>query len=139
ARAALDGDAEIIEADIRGLGLTPCRAALVFDVLHMMPAAEQEAVIASMAATLEQGGVILVREADASAGWRFGAVRVVNRLKAIAFGSWGERFHFRTAEGWIDCFASQSLAAAVQPMTSGMFANVVFRLTYRKPAHDVRS
>jgi SAM-dependent methyltransferase len=134
ARKALEGDAEIIAADVRGLTQTRCRAALFLDVLHMMPTPEQEAVIAATAAALEPGGVILVREADASAGWRFMAVRVGNGLKAIAFGSWRQRFYFRTADQWVACFASQGLAASLQPMSHGMFANVMFRVTHAAPA-----
>src|SRR5262245_9194191 len=129
AKQALGPDAEIVQADIRQLSHTRCRAALFLDVLQMMPAAEQEAVIAATAAVLEPGGVILVREADASAGWRFTAVRLGNRLKAIAFGSWRQTFHFRTSDEWVACFARHGLTAEVQPMTSGTFANVMLRVT----------
>jgi len=129
ARRALDADAEIIEGDGRGMSLPPCRAALFFDVLHMMPASEQEALIAAAAAVLEPGGVMLVREADAAAGWRHEAVRFGNRLKAIATGSWRQRFFFRTADEWIACFASHGLAAEIRPMSAGTFSNVLLRIT----------
>jgi len=129
ARQALESDADIIAADVRGWTQARCRAALFLDVLHMMPTSEQDVVIAAAAAALDPDGVILVREADASAGWRFTAVRVVNRLKATFRGSWGQRFYFRTADEWIACFASHGLRADLRPMSTGMFANVMFRAT----------
>jgi hypothetical protein len=67
-------------------------AILLFDVLHLMRPEEQEELLAAMAERLEPGGVVLVREADASAGWRSTAVRLGNRLKAIAVGSWRQEF-----------------------------------------------
>ena len=99
ARAALEGDAEIIEADARTLSLERASAVLLFDVLHLMRPEDQEALLTETAARLEPGGVVLVREADASAGWRFTAVRLGNRLKAIAFGRGDQSFHARTAGG----------------------------------------
>lgn len=129
ARNALDGDAQIINGDIRTVPPIACRAALLLDVLHMIPKAAQEAVIAAAAAALDPGGVILVREADAAAGWRFTTVRFVNRTKAIVFGSWRQRFYFRTTAEWIACFADHGLSASVEPMTSSPFANVLFHLT----------
>ena len=61
---------------------------------------DQEALLAALASALSPDGVMLIREADASAGWRFTAVRWGNRLKALAFGAWQQQFHFRTASAW---------------------------------------
>jgi SAM-dependent methyltransferase len=137
ARIALGADAEIIHGDARTVTLERCRAVLCFDVLHLMPGSDQEAVIAAAAAALEPGGVMLVREADASAGWRFAAVRFVNRLKALAFGAWRQREYFRTMEEWLACFARYGLHADVRPMSDGTpFANVLFRVSRRDPARS---
>lgn len=138
ARLALAADADIVEADARTLALGRCRAVLFFDVLHVMPKREQEALLAASAAALEPGGVILVREADASAGWRFAAVRLGNRLKALAFGAWRQREYFRTADEWLACFARLGLSADVHVMGKGTpFANVLFRVTHRDVNEDV--
>jgi hypothetical protein len=113
------------------LSLEPASAVLLFDVLQLLRPDDQEALLAGMAASLEPGGVVLVREADASAGWRFTAVRVGNRLKAFAVGTWRRQsFHPRTEAEWRDCFARLGFRAAVWPMGEGTpFANVLFRLT----------
>ena len=131
ARGALAGDADVIEGDARTVPLQPASAVLLFDVLQLLRPDEQESLLARMAAGLEPGGVALVREADASAGWRFTAVRVGNRLKAFAFGTWRQQsFHPRSEAEWRDCFARLGWHAEVRPMGAGTpFGNVLFRLT----------
>ena len=107
-------------------------AILLFDVLHMLSAAEQESLLASMAGTLEAGGVMLIREADAAAGWRFTAVRCGNRLKALVYGAWEQSFHFRTAAEWRACLVRHGFDAEVRDMSTGTpFANVLLVATRR--------
>jgi uncharacterized protein (DUF2062 family) len=131
AREALEGDAEVIQADVRTATLEPARAALLFDVLHLLRLDEQEALLSTVAALLDPSGVVLVREADAGVGWRFTAVRVGNRLKAFAFLTWRtQAFHPRTQAEWRDCFARHGFLSEMRPMGGGTpFANVLFRLT----------
>jgi SAM-dependent methyltransferase len=134
ARQALGDAADIRHGDARAIAFDRCRAVLLFDVLHMIPADAQDTLIAGVAAALEPGGVVLVREADPSGGWRFLAVRCGNRLKALAGGHWSQRFHFRTRDEWLARFAEHSLTGEVRPMGEGTpFANVLFRVT--APAH----
>jgi SAM-dependent methyltransferase len=135
ARKALGPDAEILEQDAQAIATGSSSVVLFFDVLHLMSSDDQEAIIRAMAAALEPGGVILVRDADASAGWRFAAVRITNRLKAFLSGAWRQEFHFRTKVEWIECFSRLGLDADVCPMGDGTpFANVLFRLTIREGA-----
>lgn len=135
ARKALGSDATIVHGDARATDVGRCRAVLLFDVLHMLPAGDQETLLATVSAALEPGGVALIREADASGGWRFAFVRAGNRAKALALGHWRQPFHFRTADEWIACLASHGLAGQVKPMSAGTpFANVLFRVTVRAGA-----
>jgi uncharacterized protein (DUF2062 family) len=131
ARHALEGSAEVIEGDARQVALEPARAVLLFDVLHLLPPDDQESLIASIAARLEPGGVLLVREADPGGGWRFTAVRAGNRLKAFAMGTWRQQsFHPRADAEWRDCFTRHGFLVEARPMDEGTpFANVLFRLT----------
>ena len=130
AQKALGEDAGILTADARAAALPRAHAVLLFDVLHLMTAADQEALLVAAARSLEPGGVIVVREADASAGWRFAAVRMGNWIKALTLGRWGQVFHFRSAAEWTACFARIGLRAEMRAMGQGTpFGNVLFRLT----------
>jgi len=131
AQRALEGDADVIAGDARTVALEPARAVLLFDVLHLLALGEQESLLASIAARLEPGGVLLVREADPGGGWRFTAVRVGNRLKAFAMGTWRQQsFHPRTEAEWRECFTRHGYHVEMRPMGEGTpFANVLFRLT----------
>lgn len=127
AAAALQGEAEITAVDARAAVIERADAVLFLDVLHMIPYAEQETLLAQAGASLSPDGVIVIREVDAAGGWRFRMVAFGNRLKAILFGNWGQRFHFRSVEGWQSCLSALGLHAESRPMGQGTpFANVVF-------------
>lgn len=133
ARRALGDAAEIIEGDARTVAPHRCDAVLFFDVLHMMPRADQERLIAAMAGWLAPAGIILVREADAAAGRGFRAVRAGNRLKALVFGHWRQTFHFRTAAEWTAMFEGAGLQVERCEAGDGTpFANVLFALKSKR-------
>jgi uncharacterized protein (DUF2062 family)/2-polyprenyl-3-methyl-5-hydroxy-6-metoxy-1,4-benzoquinol methylase len=130
ARAALGADAEIVTGDALASQVPRADVVLLFDVLHLMAAGEQERLLASLASSLEPGGVMIIREADAAAGWRFTAVRLGNRLKAMVIGRWRQPFHFRSTGGWHTCLAALGLEADTRPMGQGTpFGNVLFRVS----------
>ena len=130
ARAALAGDAQVSVGDARMTIPTRPQVILLFDVLHMMRSEDQEMLLAGLATTLAPRGLMLIREADAAAGWRFSAVRWGNWLKAVVYGSWRQPFHFRTASEWQACLANHGLRAEVREMSQGTpFANVLLRVT----------
>jgi SAM-dependent methyltransferase len=126
ARRALGDAAEISAADARTEALPAARTILVFDVLHMMPAADQETLLRGLVAALEPGGTLLLREADADAGWRFQAVNFANRMKALAFGYSSKEFYFRTAAEWRTLLETFGLSVELQPMGQGTpYGNVL--------------
>src|SRR5207249_9132891 len=101
----------------------------------MMPRAAQDALLTALGGALDAGGVMLVREADPSAGWRFATVKIGNRLKAIVSGASRQRFHFRTVPEWLECFTRLGLVARVEPTgRRTLFANVLFHVTRRAAA-----
>ena len=72
--------------------------------------------------------MILIREPDAGAGWRFLAVRAGNAAKAVLTGNWRQTFHFRTAEEWTACFSRLGFRVDVRGTGEGTpFANVLVR------------
>lgn len=127
AAQALGAEAEIVVADVRARAVETADVILLLDVLHMMSRHAQESLLQAARAALAADGVIVIREADAGAGRRFRLVAVGNRLKAILFGHWRQRFDFRTVAEWDACFASLGLRAETQEMGHGTpFGNVVF-------------
>lgn len=130
ARRALGDAAEILIGDARVHTPEECRAVLLFDVLQMMPAGDQIALLRRVAEAVGSGGAILVREADAAAGWRFWSVRTGNRAKALAVGNWRQTFHYRSLDGWRRVFSDAGLAIQERDTAEGTpFANVLFVLT----------
>ncbi|HVF61720.1 MAG TPA: DUF2062 domain-containing protein [Thermoanaerobaculia bacterium] len=127
AAAALAGAATIEVADLTAAPLPPARTVLLLDVLHYLPAAAQERLLARAAACLEPGGVLLVREADAAGGARFLATRAAERLCALARGHLRQQFRYRTGEAWRALLAAQGLAVApAAPLSAGTpYANVL--------------
>jgi SAM-dependent methyltransferase len=130
AAAALAGEAEVVTAHARDAIPSRVDVALLFDVLHMMRPDEQEALLGAIALNLTADGVVLIREADAAARWRFDLVRLGNRLRAVAQGSWRQRFHFRSAVEWQACLAAHGLRSEIHHMSRGTpFANVLLVVT----------
>ena len=129
---ALDGDADIFQGRAPEGLPDHLSAALLIDVLHMMPAAEQEVLLTAIRSRMPDGGVLFVREADADTAAGFGRVRMGNRLKAILSGNWGQVFHFRGAREWTDMFERHGWSVTAVPTESNCgFANLLFRLTKR--------
>lgn len=128
ARVALGAKADVLEADARQVEFDRSSTAILFDVLQMMPPPEQEALLTRIVASLEPGGVILVREADASAGWRYQMVRVSNHLKARVIGSGEWSRYYRPREQWLECFDRVGLITEVCATPSrNPLGNVLFR------------
>lgn len=130
ARHALGSEAAVITGDARRVPIERADAIALLDVLHLMGRAEQDALVASLARALNPGGVLLVREADAAAGWRFRMVRFGNRLTALVQRRFGATLAFRTAAEWRALFERHGLTARVEPMGEGTpFANVLIVAT----------
>lgn len=138
ARRALGDDAIILTGG--GVDLIPetASAVLLFDVLHLLSRSEQEMVIRLSAAALGLNGVLLIREADAAAGWRFHAVRFGNWIKAMVAGQYAQTFQFRSAGEWRTLLEEHDLHAEVRPMGRGTpFGNVLLMARPRPAAMGV--
>jgi len=78
ARLALAGQAEIVTADPRHASLPACRTAVLLDVLLRLEREEQDRLLERLAAALEEGGRLILREPDAGlggSGWPCGCGR----------------------------------------------------------------
>ena len=126
AREALEGVAEIEEQDLAEPTLTPCDVVLIFDVLHLMTPDAQTRLLDAIAKCLAPHGLLIVREANASGGWRFAMVRLGNRITSWIHGRRSRRFAFDTAAGWHARLEQSGFSVdSMVPQKSGAFANVL--------------
>jgi len=126
AREALGADAEILTADQRQIPFECADVIVMMDVLHLLPIGAQEQLLHAAARALRPGGVLVLREADRAAGWRFRAVQLGNRVTAIVRGKWRQRFAFRSETEWLDLMGSCGLMAERVPIGPGpVFGNVL--------------
>ena len=126
ARQALGAEAVIETADLRSAELPTATVILLLDVLHYLAPADQEALLAKAVAALAPGGILLLRDADAAAGWRFAATRLQERISSLLRGQLRPRFHYRSAAQWQEILSELGLAVDVQPMGTGTpYANVL--------------
>jgi uncharacterized protein (DUF2062 family)/SAM-dependent methyltransferase len=131
ARHALGSEAHIETADLRTAPLPAADTVLLLDVLHYLPAGAQEDLLARIAAVLSAGGHLLIRDADASAGWRFTATRLQERFSALARRHWRQRFHYRGRAEWTGLLEALGFEVIDKPMGQGTpYANVL--LTARR-------
>lgn len=119
AAKALGDAARVTVWDAAYEDLPRARAFLLLDVLHYLPAAEQERLVERAARALEPGGVVILREADAGLGWRFFLTRAAERLCALWRRHWRQRFHYRTADGWRRLLEGAGLCVSTRPMWAG--------------------
>jgi uncharacterized protein (DUF2062 family)/2-polyprenyl-3-methyl-5-hydroxy-6-metoxy-1,4-benzoquinol methylase len=135
ARAGLGTCAAVETADVCRAALPQADAFLLVDVLHHLPAGEQERLLARLIANLPPGGVLLVREADAGAGWRFHAGCLAEGLRTILRRDWKQLrrgFHYRRQGDWVALLERLGLAPEITPMGMGSpAANILIRATGR--------
>jgi SAM-dependent methyltransferase len=127
ARAALDADAEILTGDVLTVAFPRARLILLIDVLLYLTAAEQDCLLERSAAALTPGGRLIVREADAAAGWRYRATMAAERSSAWRRGEWHQSYHYRRQEEWLRRLGELGLRVTSRPMSAGTpFANVLY-------------
>jgi len=137
ARRALGSRAHVVHADLRALELPVCDAIAVIDVLHYVDAGAQEIALAKCAATLRTDGVLLLRVADAGAGWRFTATRIADQMATLARHRSWPSLHCRTIADWIALLERNGFAVQPQPASAGTpFCNALLDAKLRASSAD---
>ena len=86
-----------------------------------------------MGEALTDEGVIVIRDADRSAGWRFAIVRTVNWVQAMRVGAWRQLFQYRARHEWLGLLDSCGFDAEVCPQRGGgTLGNCLFRARRRR-------
>jgi SAM-dependent methyltransferase len=127
ALATVDPGVTVTCADMQDTAFPPSSAITLMDVLLYLTPDEQCRVLEKAAHALVPGGVLILREADASAGQRFKVTRWVERLASAARGERGRHLHYRTAREWQTLLEGLGLAVRTEPMSHGTpFSNTLF-------------
>lgn len=129
-RAAQPGfTPQFVCADMREAALPACDAVVILDVLHYVPHAAQQALLARVRGALAsspQPGRLLLRVGDAADARRFGASQLVDRVVTAARGhrappTWG-----RPLAAWRTLLRDLGFVVQAVPMSRGTpFANVL--------------
>lgn len=126
ARLACGEHASIAHADLASAAVPRSEAVALIDVLHYLPRAAQDALLERACASLETGGRLFVRDADAGAGAGFLAVRLSERLAALARGEGFRPFDFRRGDELVRRLESCGMSVASRPMGAGTpFSNIL--------------
>jgi 2-polyprenyl-3-methyl-5-hydroxy-6-metoxy-1,4-benzoquinol methylase len=125
ARTAL-GDAAVFEVgDVRSAAIPACDVVAILDVLHYLPHADQDSVLARCASALAPGGVLLLRIGDADAGARAVVTRLSDQAITLVRGGW-PRLYTRGLKAWIAAVEGAGFRVEAAPMSAGTpFANAL--------------
>ena len=127
ARKALGSSATIESTDLGSADIPHADVITLFDVLHYLHAYAQEDLIKRIAGAISPGGLLLVREADAAAGFSYRITHLAERIAALGRGHFNQRFHFRSRAEWNKLFTENSFVIETMPMSGGTpFANVLW-------------
>lgn len=127
AQRALVNQAQLTRQDIRDAAFPPCSAVVLLDVLMYLEERDQLRVLEKAVAALGPGGLLLLREADAGAGFAFLVTRWGERMLEILRGRLRNRLHYRSAAQWTGVLKSLGFSVVAEPMSTGTpFANVLF-------------
>ena len=131
ARRASGGTAQFLTGDIRSTDFGDADAVVILDVLHYVDFHAQDAVLARVRATLANGGLLLLRVADASPSWRFRMTVAVDRAAMALRGHRFERLWCRSLDEWKRRLAELGFDVRATPMSDGTpFANVLLVARY---------
>jgi 2-polyprenyl-3-methyl-5-hydroxy-6-metoxy-1,4-benzoquinol methylase len=83
AREALGSTASITSLDLSDSEIPRADVVTLFDVLHYLDADAQLSLIKRIANAISPGGLLLVRDADAAAGFRYRVTHFAERIAAI--------------------------------------------------------
>ena len=131
ARRACEGHAQFIVGDIRDTDFGRADAVVILDVLHYIDFEEQRVVLERVRKALHDGGVLLLRVAQVSRGWRYRYTTAVDRIVMAMRGHRLPRLWNRPMAEWLQLLESLGFSVEVRPMSQGTwFANALVVARY---------
>lgn len=126
ARKALGQRVTIESVDLRAATLPQADVVVLIDVLHYLHADDQVSLLLRVAQALRGGGLLVMRVADATAGWRFRLSGAGDHLGALLTGRGLPQHHHRSIGQWLDLLASLGFDARLDiGVPKQSFANVL--------------
>lgn len=120
------GEAACFErADLCTAVFPPADTILLIDVLHYLPAADQDAVLVRAARALSPGGRLLLRECDRRPGFRSFLTRTFERIGTRAGYNRGAVLEFRPVRELIGVLEAEGLTCATPGVSTGALSNVL--------------
>lgn len=126
ARTALGETARLIPGDLAAFSPPRATAAFLLDSLHYLPKTSQAELLEKVSGCLEEGGVLVIREADGGAGARFTFTKAMEYLSVWLRGDWSAKLHFRSLEEWArlierhGCRLEQAVGAGHRPFANSL-------------------
>ena len=131
ARHAAEGHAQFIVGDIRDTDFGRADAVVILDVLHYIDFDEQQAVLQRVRNALHEGGVLVMRVAELSTGWRYRYTTAVDRIVMALRGHRLPRLWNRPLAEWLPLLEALGFQVEARPMSQGtLFANTLLVARY---------
>lgn len=131
ARHAGGANAEFVAGDVRAADFGPADVVVILDVLHYIDPPAQLDVLRRVRAALAGGGTLLMRVADASAGFRFRVTQAMDLAVSRMRGHRIDRLHSMPLTQRKEQLAHEGFRVDPIPMSAGTpFANVLLVARY---------
>ena len=140
ARICLGDRAAIHTADLRDAPLPQADVVVMIDVLHYLEADAQVSLLGRVAQSLRGGGLLILRVADISAGWRFHAGKFADRFGSLLAAQTMPKHHYRPIDEWMHLLDSVGFEPDIESRAAGKsFANVLLWAKARKRPEGLRT
>jgi trans-aconitate methyltransferase len=126
AQITLGSRAKILAADLRNAPLPEADVVVLIDVLHYLETHAQLSLLERVAQSLRGGGLLVLRVADTSAGWRFHFGKAADRFGSLLSARAMPRQYHRPIDEWLQLLDTLGFEPSVAPNSTGKsFANVL--------------
>jgi SAM-dependent methyltransferase len=126
ASIALGHRAVIHAADLREAPLPQADVVVLIDVLHYLAGDAQISLLQRIAQSLHGGGLLVLRVADNTAGWRFHFGKAADRCGSLFTRRAFARHCYRPLNEWLHLLDTLGFETNVDPPTAGQpFANAL--------------
>jgi trans-aconitate methyltransferase len=105
ARRTISNNTQFQLADIRDAQIPACDAVIIIDILYLLPYQDQEKVLIKCFEKLNQNGILIIKDTDKSAIWKFRYTYIEEKIKT-KLGLYGKEtkgisLNYRTKEDFI--------------------------------------